>query len=105
VVAGGLEWLWQACQEAAAVVGDRRSLAMHGAGRGNDPAPERGGDRLVPQADAQRGTRPLQARTTSTLMPASAGVPSPGEITRPAPRARPARLQGGRRWRVSAGPP
>src|ERR1700730_277470 len=79
VVAGRLEGLWQAGQEDAAVVGGARPLAADGAGRGTASALA-----WCPRQPPSSGPLLPQARTTSTLIPASCGVHGPGEITTPA---------------------
>ena len=74
--------LGDAGEDAAAVVLDRRRLAVHRRRRAHDRAAERGADRLVPEADAENRRRARRsAGSTSIVMPASSGRPGPGEIT------------------------
>ena len=60
-------------------------------------------DRLVAEADAEHGSRAAaQAATRSSEIPASSGVPGPGEIRT---ASRPARQRLGRAQRVVARDP
>ena len=82
VVAAGEEVLGQAGEDAAAVVGDGRRLAVHELPRAADLAAEDLHDRLMPEADAEHGTRPARRSTIDGVAPASSGRPGPGEMTR-----------------------
>src|ERR1700733_3956073 len=61
VVAGRLEGVRQARQDAVAVVRHRVRLAVHRAWRLDHPGAERGADRLVTQADAEQRDASLRA--------------------------------------------
>ena len=69
-------------EHAAAVVLDRRRLAVHRDAGAHDRAAEDRADRLVPEADAENRRRlPAAAGSRSIVMPASSGRPGPGEMT------------------------
>ena len=69
-------------EHAAAVVLDRRRLAVHRHARAHDRAAEHRADRLVPEADAEDRRRlPELAGSRSIVTPACSGRPGPGEMT------------------------
>ncbi len=54
MVAGGVEWVWEAGENALALVQYRGRLSMHEAARADDFAPENVADALVPQTHAKQ---------------------------------------------------
>ena len=81
VIARGDERLGQPLEHAAAVVLDRRRLAVHRRGGADDRAAEHRADRLMPEADAEDRAFWPKRRITLIVTPAFSGRPGPGEIT------------------------
>ncbi len=82
MIPAGLERAREALEETLAVVLDAARLAVDEPLRLADLAAEGLDDRLVAEADAEGRHRGPSRRTISTLAPASAGRPGPGEMTR-----------------------
>ena len=80
VVAGSFERIWQAGEDAGAIVVNGRGLAMHEAVCADYIAAVDLTDRLVAETDSQDGVVAPSWRMRSSEMPASFGEHGPGEM-------------------------